>query len=190
MKFNDTTKEVREPNSGNYFDYGVHRVQLGLFELGGTGEGEKEYIEVTVIDPEDGERTDTVRLWFSTDKAANYSFNTLRQIAVHNAPEDKKDAARDAMDAVEDTAALEALLNEKLIGGECWYTKYQDPQRTYQAQDGSTRRSVNKNIYGYEPKLRPELMPKDQDQITTDNVDKIFPGAEDVTPKNVPDSWA
>lgn len=191
MKLSDENKQVSE-NRGNWFPFGVHKVQLMMFENGGTGDGEKEYIEVSFCDPEDGDKTDTARVWFTTDAAANYSFNTLRQIAVHNASEKNKDKARDAVDAVKDTTELCELLNEQLIGKEAWFTKYYDPSRTYVNQAGETKKSVNKNILGYEPKLKPELMPKpaneDGDPVTIEDL-----GGEELkgdAAKNIPESWA
>lgn len=183
MKFTDETKEEK---TNKYFDYGVHRVLLGQFELGGEGEGEKEYIEITVMHPDDGDITDTARVWFTTDKAANYSFNVLRQIYVHNAPKNAKDKARETFDAIPDTAKAVELLNEKLIGKEAWFSKYPSPTRTYTAQDGTIKKSVDKNVYGYEPKARPELLPENQS-------DSPLEGAEDVTgteaAENIPSDW-
>lgn len=191
MKFNDETKAVKEFSEKNWLGFGVHKVHIGMIEL--TEKNGKECVEITVLGPNDEE--DTAVVWFSTDKAANYSFNVLRQIYVHNAPEARKDAARDTMDSVKDTTELVEKLNEKLVGGECWFTKYLDPSRTYTAQDGTVRQSVNKNIYGYEPKPRPELMPAGgdtSDQITKDNVAQIFPGA-DTAPADaaggIPKEW-
>lgn len=193
MKFNDETKAVKEFGGGNWFDFGVHKVQMILFENGGLEDGQSEYVEVSVGDPEDGEKTDTVRLYF-TEKAANYSFNTFRQIAVHNAGSDKgKDAARDAIDAVQDTTELVELLNDKLIGKECWFTKYYDPKRTYESQSGEVKKSVNKNIYGYEPKLKPELMPDQAGVADSDKVTDAFPDSEKVkgdAAGNIPKGWA
>lgn len=192
MKFTDENKAVKEFSENNWLGFGVHKVQLALFEQGFTDddpENGKEFVEISVLGP--NEEEDTARVWFTTDKAANYSFNVLRQIYVHNAPEDKKDAARDTIDAVKSTEELVAVLNEKLIGGEAWFTKYPDPTRTYQAADGSTRQSINKNVYGYKPNLREDLMPKD-DQVTKSNVDKIFPGNEKVdgdAAGGIPKSW-
>jgi hypothetical protein len=178
MKLSDENKKVSEFNDSQWFGYGVHKVQLGLFELGGTEEGEKEYIEITVMDPEDGEITDTARVWFTTEAAANYSFNALRQIYVHNAPEKAKDAARDTFDAIPDTEKLVELLNEKLIGKEAWFTKYPSPTRTYVNQTGETKKSIDKNVLGYEPKLKPELLPKTDEVIDDIDIDKPITAAD------------
>lgn len=181
MKFNDDHKTVNE-FSDNFFGYGVHSVQISGVELGTTDSG-KEYIEITVVDPGDLDVTDSARVWFSSDKAINYSFNVLRQIFVHCAPEAKKDEARAMFDQIGDTDTL-AQIMEKCVGRQCWFTKYPSPDRTYTAQDGTEKPSVDKNIMGYEPKLKTELMPQKADngqtQITRDNVAKVFPGAEEV----------
>lgn len=189
MKFNDETKAVKEFSDSNWLGFGVHKVKIGLIELGET-DGGKEYVEITVLG--DNEEEDTARVWFTTDKAANYSFNVLRQIYVHNAPEAKKDAARDTMDAIGDTEQLVKALSEKLIGGECWFTKYPDPQRTYEAADGSTRQSINKNVYGYEPKLREDLMPGTEANSRSEIdavINKQFPGAEKGATGGIPKTW-
>lgn len=186
MKLNDDNKAVKEFNENNWLGFGRHKVQIVAVGLGQTEAG-KEYVEIEVVG-EKGEE-DTARVWFTSDKAANYSFNVLRQIYVHNAPEEKKEAARDTMDACKSTEELVDKLQEKLLGGECWFTKYPDPTRTYQAADGSVKQSINKNVYGYEPKERPDLLPKEDGGTA---VDKTFPGAtpaDSDTTGGIPKSW-
>lgn len=150
VKFND---EHKEESQGNYFGQGVHKVQIMLVEFGKTDDG-KEFGEFTVVDPENDDRQDRVRLWFTTDKAVKFSFSTLRNIFVHNAPEDKKDAVREKFNALKDTEELEVACQKTLIGKECWYTVYEDPERTYTNDKGELKHSFNRNIYGYEPKPR------------------------------------
>lgn len=186
--FTDEDKVEKEFNS-NYFGFGVHKVQLMDFTNGGTGDGEKEYVEVTFCDPEDGDKTDTARVWFTTDAAAAYSFSTLRNIYVHNAPEAKKEQARATFDKLLNTDEMIAEMGDKLVGKEAWFTKYEDPKRTYTGKDGIERKSFNKNIYGYEPKLNTALLPKD----VPAGGNAQFPGSEDASgdaKANVPDSWA
>lgn len=186
MKFTDDTKAVTEFSDNNWFGFGVHEVTIGAIELG-TTDKDQEYMEVTVLG--DNEEEDTARVWFSSEKAANYSFNVLRQIYVHNAPEKQKDAARDAVDAAKDTTELHELL-QKLVGKKCWFTKYPSRDRTYIAKDGSTKKSIDKNIMGYEPKLQADRIPKDDQK---EDLNKTFPGAEPATGEaadNIPDDWA
>lgn len=154
-EFNSDEKEVKE--FSDRIGFGVHTVQLVGGEAGTDANG-KDYIDVAVVS-EDGIE-ETVRMWF-TGGASNISFNTLRQILVHSvADEANKATVRDTVDAVKNTDELAELLN-KATGGELWMTKYYDPTRTYTNAQGQTRRSINANIYGYQPKLKPELMPQD-----------------------------
>lgn len=183
MKFTDENKHVKDFGEQTWLGFGVHKVKIALIELAET-DAKKEYIEVTVLG--ENEEEDTARVWFTSDKAANYSFNVLRSIYVHNAPEAKKDAARDAMDGVDGTESMVKLLNEKLIGGECWFTKYPDPTRTYTAQDGSIKQSINKNIYGYEPKLREDLLPENN-QHPLNGAQEQKPGSDAAA--GVPKDW-
>jgi hypothetical protein len=188
VKFTDDNKQVKEFEN-NWLDFGVHEVIIGLVELGQTDAGQ-EYLEITVIGPNDEE--DTARVWFTTDKAANYSFNVMRQIYVHNAPEAKKDQARQTFDKVADTQQLEELM-QKLVGkGKCWFSKYPSPTRTYTAQDGTVKKSIDKNVYGYKPKEHPELLPKDSEAAKKDGVTIEDLGGEPATgdaAANIPEEW-
>ena len=191
VKFSDEDKKQSKFSDSNWLPFGVSKVKIGMIELGGTEDDEKEYVEVTVFG--DNSEEDSARVWFTTPAAINYSINTLRDIYVHNAPQDKKQAARDTIDEVADSAELVEKLNERLIGGECWFTKYYDETRTYTNQAGDTKRSVNKNIYGYEPKLKPQLMPKsDEAEVTNqdlENVSKVMPGAKNEPSDGIPNKW-
>jgi len=170
MDFKPEHKE--DVNYGNYFDYGVHKVKIIGFMADKTDDG-KEFIEVGFTNF-DGDIEDKARVWFSGD-APKYSFNTLRTIFLHNCPEDKKEAAKAAIDAVANTEKLVEMLNSKLVGKEMWFTKYQDPKRTYTGKDGVTRKSVDKSIYGYEPKLNEDLIPKKTDTVAA--AKEVFPDA-------------
>jgi hypothetical protein len=178
MKFTDEHKVVKEFSDQNWFDYGVHKVQIAQIDLDKTEAG-KEFMEFTLVG--EAEQEDTARVWFSTDKAINYSINILRQIFVHNAPEAKKDEARDMFDAIGDTEELHKLLNEKLVGGNCWFSKFPSPNRTYQATDGSTKKSIDKNIYGYEPKGQPGL--------TTNADDPVDLNSDSSVASGIPSNW-
>ena len=154
-EFSTEDKEIKE--FSERIDFGVHKVQLVGGEAGTTSDG-KDYIDVAIVSKDGIE--ETVRMWF-VGGASNISFNTIRQILVHSVEsEENKATVRDAVDAVKDTEQLAGLL-ARAQGGELWLTKYLDPKRTYQNAQGQTRPSINTNIYGYEPKLKPELMPKD-----------------------------
>lgn len=166
-----------------YLPFGVTKVQIVGFSEGKTDSG-KEYVEVAFVTAEGIE--DRARVWFSTDAAARYSFNTLRTIFLHSCPEDEKEKATKAIDAVPTTEKLVELIAPRLAGKEMWVTKYVDPTRTYE-KNGQTFKSVNVNVYGHEPKLNEELMPKPQArQSVAQAVGGVFDAAagEDVPFKN------
>jgi len=151
--FSDTEKEEK---SFNYFEQGVHKVQISSIEFGFTEDKEeKEYCEITVVDPENGEKTDKVRLWFHSEGARGFSFSTLRAIFVHNAPEELKDSVRDRFNAINDTEELEKACQKMLPGKEAWFSIYESDTRTYTDDNGNVRKSFDKNLTGYEPKAKP-----------------------------------
>lgn len=186
FEFDDESKQVQDFKPT--IPFGVSEVQF-VGAIADQTDAGKEFIEVGVVNKEGVE--DAVRLWFVSTQSGNISFNTIRQILVHAAKDEKaKDEARTAADAVKDSQELCDLMNDRLAGAKFWMTKYYDAKRTYEAQDGQTRRSINKNIYGYEPKLKPELMPKPADE-NGNAVDKTFPGATPVdASETVPDDWS
>lgn len=144
MKLND---DMKKEISNNYFSEGVHKVKIGSVHF--VTDNGKEYAEFLVVGDEGQEGT--ARVYF-TEKAATYSFNTIRGIFVHNSPESSKDKTRDAINAIEDTETLEKQC-QKLIGKECWYM-VQKSDQTYVNNNGETKNSYNKNIYHYEPKMK------------------------------------
>jgi hypothetical protein len=153
MKLTPEILENVDRQPSKYFDVGTHKVTIGLVTLGTTDSG-KEYMEFTVYDPEDDDRTGTARLWFSSDKSAGYSISILSSIFIHNTAEEKRDAVRTAIKKVTDTEALLDIAQKKLIGKEAFYVVEEDPVRTYVNKNGDTMPSVNRNIYGYEMKAK------------------------------------
>lgn len=175
-QLNDEHKKER---STSFFEEGVHKVQIEDVTFGVTDK-EKEYAEISVINPEDPEMKASARVWFTTDAAIGYSFNVIKQIFVHNTPEAKRDQIREKIDAVTDTTEL-AKLCEALKGKECWYSTYKNLERPYTKADGSVGYSYDRNIYGYEPKAKPVsaeskiIEQMGGGEITKDNADEVFP---------------
>lgn len=145
--FNDSHKEEM---GGNYFEEGIHLVKVMLVEFDETDKG-KEYIELTLSDDE-GDKEAKVRMWFTTDGAIKYTFNTLRAIFVHNADEGKKDEVRTKFDSLKNTEELDKACQKMLIGKECWLQVSQ--KGTYLDGQGNPRPNYDRNIYGYEPSPR------------------------------------
>jgi hypothetical protein len=169
MSYNFTDEDKQAEERKDYLPFGVNTVEIVGATAGETEAG-KDYIEVTV---KTGDIEDNARVWF-TGGAAKYSFQTIQQIVVHSAKTsaDKEKARMEAEKCV-NTDDMANLLNSKCVGAECWVTKYYDPTRTYTSQGGETKKSINTNLYGYEPKLKPELMPQEQtkDEIAPVDVD-------------------
>lgn len=147
VKFSDAHKA----ESGNYFELGVHPVKIMLVEFAKTDEKEpREYVEFTVVHPDNEDLEAKARLWFTTDKAIKYTFGIIRGLFTHNAPEDKKQAIREKVEAVTDTDELDKLC-QLLIGKDAWLEVSEDPTRTYTNDAGETKPSINRNITGYKP---------------------------------------
>jgi hypothetical protein len=152
VKFSDDDKKVSEFSGNKYFEEGVHPVKISTVDLDKTKDG-KEFIAFGVVDSmdADNEHEDEVRFWFSSPGAINFSFNRIREIFVHNSPEDKKDDTRKKFDAITDTEKLEEACRKVLIGKEAWLSVVQNPNRTYQNSAGETKNSFDKNLTGYVP---------------------------------------
>src|SRR5665213_1746824 len=158
-----TAADKKEVSFTEKFPFGVHPVLIIGFNLK-TADNGNEFMEIGFTNM-DQTIEDKARVYF-TEKARLYSLNTMRQIFVHNAPEDKKDVARKQIDAVANTDELIKIMASKKAL-QAWVTKYADPIRTYQGTDGRTYKSTNINIYGYEPKINESLMPKPQESVAT-----------------------
>lgn len=177
-KFDEKIKEVREFKER--LPFGISEVTLQKIEDAKTEAG-KHYISVTVKAAE-GDVEEELRLWLTSTVSANITFNTLRDIAVHDAKtESDKEKRRKAIDATTDSGELVALM-QKIVGAQAWATKYYDKERTYTDNEGNTRRSVNTNLLGYQPKLKPELMPTQEMPSTVRDV-----MGEEITKENVSD---
>lgn len=179
-EFSTEAREFEGNGDSNWFGFGVHEVTIGEITEGTTDSG-TDFIEFILLG-ENGEE-DSARVWL-TEKSEKYSFATLRSIYVHCAPEEAKDKARVSFDKAADSSAVVDMMNDKCVGKKIWFTKYPDPKRTYQSTSGETKQSINKNIYGYEPKPRNDLIPK-QDavvEVTGDETD------EDIA-AGIPKSW-
>lgn len=182
--FNDDEKEVRE--FAQSMPFGVNVVQITGAISDQTEKG-TEFIEVGVVNEQGVE--DSAKLYF-TGGASNISFNNLRQLAVHCVGEDEeaKEAARKKVDEAKDTDELATIISELCTGKSAWFTKYYDAKGSTFTNEFGTFKSVQKNVLGYEPKLKPELMPK-----PADNQGDPLAGAEPATGEaadNIPSNWA
>ena len=167
--FNDTHKAEQ----GQYFTEGIHKITI-LGVEGGTNENGKEYIEF-IVGGENGEEG-SARMWFTSDKAIAYTFSSIRNIFVHNAPKAKEEEAKALVNKVSNSDELVALCNKALIGKEAWY-QVEKSDYTYTNQAGEVKHGYNRNITGYEPK------PK---QSGNTAVDSTFGGGTILSDEEVP----
>lgn len=149
VKVNLTDEDMTTRKSNNYFEEGVHQVIITNAERGETTGG-KEYVEFSLLGQEDQEGT--ARLWFTTEKSAKYALSVLAGIAVHNKEtEEEKQKVREAFKKITDTDQVDNKFLDRFKNMDAWYSVYKS-DRTYTAQDGSTKNSYDKNIHSYQPK--------------------------------------
>ena len=142
--FNDEAKK----ELSKFLPEGVHKIKITNVISANTPDM-KEYFEFTVEDAEGYQSI--IRIWWTTEKALNYSFNTIRDIFVHNTVEKNRDLIREKINGTKNTAELLKLCKENLVGKEAWVKI--EKSGTYENADGETKNSYSKNIYGYEPKM-------------------------------------
>ena len=145
--FTDEHKKDLDGGNSKRFAEGVHKVSI-VWAQYGDSDG-KDYIDVSVEGSEQEE--EKVRLWFHTDGSIKYSLRALTSIFVHNAKDDKKDAARAIVGGATDAEDLATKCMVNLVGREAWL-EVKKSERTYTGNDGQVRNSFDKNLYGYEPK--------------------------------------
>jgi len=162
------TDEDMAPRNSNYFDEGVHEVMIVKAERGRTDSG-KDYVEFTVEGQ--GGESGTARLWFTTEAASNYALSILAGIAVHNKKtEEDKNKVRTAFKDIKDTDVIDDKFLKKFEQMDAWYT-VQQSDRQYINNKGETKYSYDKNIYGYEPKLKSRPVTADQLKSVSEPVD-------------------
>lgn len=156
--FDDILDKVGEPytGGGKGFERGTHEVIIGMVELEErkTANNPKaEVITVTVVDPNDSEKTAKATLYFHTPGGAKMSVTKILGIFVHNVPEDKKDKVRelgrkvfgdiDDLSKAREKAA--ELMNAKMTGKKAF--AHSDPSGNYK-----TSNFVDLWHYEYKPK--------------------------------------
>jgi hypothetical protein len=160
---------------GNFIGEGIHKVSI-VDVTGGVNDNEKEFIEFTVEDADGGEGN--ARMWFTTDKAIKFTFNTVRAIFVHNALEGKDEAAREMVNKVKNSEELVALCKKVLIGKEAFY-QVEKSDYTYTNQAGESKQGYNRNLFGYEPKPKPktaveQILEKGGEVLDLNEVPDVF----------------
>ena len=161
-------------NSGQGFEYGTHTVAIGLAEAKTDAKG-RDVIKVTVIDPNDNDKTAEATLWFHSEGGAKMSVDKVLRLLIHNVSEDKKPKVKQLgeqlFSKITDFAKARdvalSLINEKLIGKEAYAVA--NPQGNY-----STTKYVDIWYYPAEPQ-NGQKAKKAETAVTTD--------------LNIPEEW-
>lgn len=132
----------------SFLGIGVHEVKITdmKFDKSSTG---KIYLSVDV--EKDG-ASGNARLFFS-DEAKKYSIDKVRSIFVHNCEsEEDKQKIREFFKTIADLSDLNKIIS-KLVGKSCWY-KNEKLEETYVDKNGDEKHRYNKDIAGYEMKIK------------------------------------
>lgn len=156
VKVNLTDEDLAERGENNYFTEGVHEVLIEKAERGKTDAG-KEYVEFTVKGEND--ETDTARLWFTTEKSCKYALSILAGIASHNKESDvEKQKVKDAFKAITDTDQVDDKFLKKFENDHAFFSVYKSDTRTYTNAAGEEKPSYDKNLTGYKPNPKKDLV--------------------------------
>lgn len=148
---------LNDKGGANYLGIGVHEVVVTSVELtkASTGTLGMRFN----VENEDG-RSD-VTMWLS-EGALPYTIENVSRLMVHNAAEDKKDAARTHMSNIVSAKELYETVAETLkVRGEklpfkAFLSIREDQNgRTYTNKDGEEKPSLVRNLLSYRPKETP-----------------------------------
>ena len=163
-----TPEETKE---SGYFEFGVHEVKIAKTKI--DKHDNKPYAEIFV---ENDSAEDRARLWLHTPETRRISIDTVRRILVHNQEDENiKQKIREKIQQIKNLADFAVLL-EKTVGCTAWFKVSEDEERTYK-KDGKVKKSINRRIYGYEPKsdtskTQAETKPETQEPETPENFDE------------------
>lgn len=163
-----TPEETKE---SGYFEFGVHEVKIAKTKI--DKHDNKPYAEIFV---ENDSAEDRARLWLHTPDTRRISIDTVRKILVHNQEDESiKQKIREKIQQIKNLADFAALL-EKTVGCTAWFKVSEDEDRTYK-KNGEIKKSINRRIYGYEPKsdtskTQAETKPETQEPEAPDNFDE------------------
>ena len=159
-----TPEETKE---SGYFEFGVHEVKIAKTKI--DKHDNKPYAEIFV---ENDSAEDRARLWLHTPDTRRISIDTVRRILVHNQEDENiKQKIREKIQQIKNLADFAALL-EKTVGCTAWFKVSEDEDRTYE-KDGKVKKSINRRIYGYEPKSdNPKAQAETKSQVKAVEADE------------------
>ncbi|CAN5655001.1 hypothetical protein BH23PAT2_BH23PAT2_07750 [soil metagenome] len=146
---------LNDKGGANYLGIGVHDVVVISVELVQAKTGTMG-IKFNV---ENGDGKSDVSMWLS-EGALPYTIENVSRLMVHNAAEDKKDAARNMMSNIVSAKELFNILKEtikvreeKKLPFACYLSIREDQSgRTYKDKNGDEKPSLDRNLLSYKPK--------------------------------------
>lgn len=138
---------LNDKGSANYLGLGVHEVFIQSVELAQAKTGTLGI--KFVVENEEGKSD--VTMWLS-EAALPYTIENISRILVHNAEEDKKEAARKHMAGVVSAKEVFEIAKEKMIQYVCYLSIREDRNgRTYTDKNGETKPSLERSLLSYKP---------------------------------------
>jgi hypothetical protein len=150
QELKSVTFSEEDLKENSFLGVGVHEVEISAVKFDSSTTG-KIFLNVEV--EKDG-ATGSARLFFS-EEAKKYSIDKIRGIFVHNCETDgKKQQIRDFFKTITTLADLNKII-DRLVGKKCWY-KNEKTEETYVDRNGDEKYRYNKDIAGYEMKMKVE----------------------------------
>lgn len=149
---------LNDKGGANYLGIGVHEVAVTAVELVQAKTGTMG-IKFLV---ENGDGKSDVSMWLS-EGALPYTIENVSRLMVHNAADDKKDAARTMMSNIVSAKELFNIVKEtikvreeKKLPFACFLSIREDRNgATYTDKNGETKPSLERNLLSYRPKETP-----------------------------------
>lgn len=126
---------------------GVHDVKVTGVELTQAKTGTLG-VKLTVAN-DDGKNE--VTMWLS-ERALPYTIENISRIGVHNTPEEKREALRNAMTNINSAKDAYEVVKGKFVGFQCWLSVRESKTDTYTDKNGETKPSLDRNLLSYKPK--------------------------------------
>lgn len=152
-------EQLDRTGGNNYFSVGIHEVEIAKVELRKFPSGSR----AIVITVSDGTAEAETFHWLS-EKALPYTIDRIGKILIHNTKEENKETLRTALKKINSASKLfESISSEKkpITGFKCWLRVQESETQTYTDKNGVERPSIERDIFGYEPKMNKQSQVKE-----------------------------
>lgn len=142
---------LEKPDNQRYFGEGVYKVIISKADAGETNSGTP-YIEFRYTGA-NGEAESWSRVWLSA-KSITYTEREIRDIAVHNSPNDESKRKmrlffQEEVHTGQDLLSVALSLAKK--HAEAWIYRQRQAEPYGTRDDGTPKYGYNVNFYGYDP---------------------------------------